>query len=83
MAPTETTTLRVPVALRDEIAELAAQRGTTLLDVVSVAVHQLRRQQWWDTVHAELDAMSGQEMDDYQSEAVALEPTLADGLRDD
>ena len=31
MAASETTTLRVPVALRDEIAELAEQRNSTML----------------------------------------------------
>ena len=35
MAPTETTTLRVPVRLRDEIARLAEARGSTMLDIVT------------------------------------------------
>jgi predicted DNA-binding protein len=43
MATAETTTLRVPVELRDEIARLAEERGSTMLEVVTDAVHSLTR----------------------------------------
>ena len=46
----QTTTLRVPTALRDEISRLAEQRGTTMLEVVTDAVHRLSRDEWWSSV---------------------------------
>ena len=56
MAPVETTTLRLPIALRDEIARIAQQRGSTMLEVVTDAVRRLRRDEWWIAVHVALDA---------------------------
>ena len=81
MAPTETTTLRVPVGLRDEIARLAAARGGTMLDVVTDAVHRLARDQWWDNVHDAIDAMTADEAEDYRAETDQLDSATADGLR--
>ena len=80
MAPTETTTLRVPTDLRDEIARLAEARGTTMLEVVTDAIHRLTREQWWGTVHDALDAMTADEVDAYRAEAATLDGTAADGL---
>lgn len=80
MAPTETTTLRVPVELRDEIAHLAAARGSTMLDIVSDAVHRLSRDQWWDNVHEAIDAMTADEAEDYRIETDRLDSATADGL---
>lgn len=77
---TETTTLRVPVSLRDEIALLAAHRNSTMLQVVTDAVHRLTKDQWWDTVDAALDAMTPDETADYQQETVLLDATAHDGL---
>jgi hypothetical protein len=81
MAPVETTTLRVPVQLRDEIARLAEERGTTMLDVVTDAVHRLSRDQWWDTVHDVVDQMTPEEVAAYQTETRRLDDAAADGLR--
>ena len=81
MAPVETTTLRVPVQLRDEIARLAEERGTTMLDVVTDAVHRLSRDQWWHTVHDVFDQMTPEEVADYQTETRRLDDAAADGLR--
>jgi hypothetical protein len=81
MAPVETTTLRVPVELRDEIARLAKERGTTMLDVVTDAVHRLSRDQWWDTVHDAIDQMTPEEVAGYQTETDRLNDAAADGLR--
>lgn len=81
MAPTETTTLRVPVQLRDEIARLADERGTTMLDVVTDAVHRLTRDQWWDGVHDAIDAMAPGEVGSYRAESDRLDSVAADGLR--
>jgi predicted transcriptional regulator len=81
MATAETTTLRVPVQLRDEIARLAEERGSTMLEVVTDAVHRLTRDQWWDSVHEAIDAMTTEEVGAYRTEADQLEGTAADGLR--
>jgi hypothetical protein len=81
MATLETTTLRVPVQLRDEIARLAEERGTTMLEVVTDAVHRLTRDQWWESVHEAIDTMTTEEIGAYRAEAERLDGTAADGLR--
>jgi predicted transcriptional regulator len=80
MALTKTTTLRVPSALRDEIARIAEQRGSTMVEVVSEAVQRLDRDGWWTNVRAGLDAMSGDEAAAYHREANGLGGAAADGL---
>ena len=80
MAPMETTTLRVPTELRDEIARLAEARGTTMVEVVTDAIHRLAREEWWGTVHDALDAMTADQLDAYRAEADQLEGTATDGL---
>jgi len=82
MAPTETTTLRVPVELRDEIARLAETRASTMLDVVTDAIHRLARDQWWDSVHVALDQMTTDASGGYQVESARLDSAAADGLRE-
>ena len=81
MAPAPTATLRVPVELRDEIARIAEERGTTMLDVVTDAIHRVGRDQWWDSVHDSLDQMTPDGAADYQAEAAQLDNAAADGLR--
>ena len=81
MAPTETTTLRVPVQLRDEIARLAEERGSTMLDIVTDAVHRLSRDQWWDSVHDAIDAMTPDEVRSHRAETDQLDRAVADDLR--
>ena len=80
MALSETTTLRVPIELRDEISRLAKQRGTTMLDVVTDAVHHLGREEWWSSVHGALDRLSDPEAASYQAESRRLDAAAADGL---
>ena len=80
MATTETTTIRLPVVLRDEIARLADARGGTMVDVVADAVRHLQRNQWWDSVHDALDAMTPDEQAAYRHEADGLEGAGIDGL---
>lgn len=80
MAPTKTTTLRLPVPLRDEIARLAEERGSSMLDVVTDAIHRLTTEQWWDTVHDVIDAMSPEQLASYQAEADQLDSTAGDGF---
>ncbi len=82
MAPTPTTTLRLPVALRDEIARLADERESTLLDVVADAVARLKRDQWWAQVHEELETITPAELGDYHADAERRDVTTADGLRE-
>jgi predicted transcriptional regulator len=78
MAPT--TTLRVPVDLRDEIARLAEERGTTMLEVVADAIHRLTRDEWWADVHDALDGLQPEEAEGYRQEADRLDGAAADGL---
>ena len=80
MAPTKSTTLRVPTGLRDQIARMAEERGTTMLEVVGEAIDRLNRERWWESVRSALDNMSDEELDDYTAEAERLEGTAADGL---
>ena len=82
MAPSKTTTLRVPVELRDEIARIAQERGTTMLEVVDDAVHRLGRDEWWSSVREGLDRMSASEVAEYRSDGNQLEGASADGLDD-
>lgn len=82
MALSKTTTLRVPTELRDEISRLAEQRGTTMLDVVTDAVHRLSRDEWWSSVRGALDEMSATEAASYQAQSQELEAAAADGLDD-
>ena len=82
MALSQTTTLRVPTELRDEISRLAKQRGTTMLDVVTDAVHRLSREQWWTLVRSALDEMSDAEAGSYHDESRRLDATASDGLDD-
>lgn len=81
MSTGETTTIRVSLELRDEIARIAEKRGTTMLDVVTDAVHRLSRDEWWGTVHAALDEMSDAALADHHSETEVLDNAAADGLR--
>lgn len=81
MAPSKTTTtLRVPSELRDEIARIAGQRGTTMLEVVTDAVHRLGRDEWWSSVRGALDGLSPSEVNDYQVESRRLDAASGDGL---
>lgn len=81
MAPSETTTLRVPTELRDEIARIADQRGTSMLEVVSDAIHQLGRQEWWAAVHDALEQMTDDDRSAYHADVEALDGATGDGLR--
>lgn len=83
MAPSETTTLRVPVQLRDEIARLAEDCGTTMVEVVTDAIHRLERDRWWDAVHDAIETMDEDEVASYRAESEALDGTAGDGLRAD
>ena len=82
MALSQTTTLRVPTALRDEISRLAKQRGTTMVEVVSDAVHRLSRDEWWVAARVALDGLSDAEVASYRTESRGLAASVLDGLDD-
>jgi len=75
-----TTTLRVPSELRDEIARIAEQRGTTMLEVVTDAVHRLGRDEWWSSVRDALDGLTPSDVATYQVESQHLDASSLDGL---
>lgn len=80
MALAQTTTLRVPTGLRDEISRLADQRGSTMLEVVTDAVHRLSRDEWWDSVRDALDGLDAAEVALYQAESSMLDTAASDGM---
>jgi predicted transcriptional regulator len=77
---TPTTTLRVPVELRDEIARLAEERGASMAEVVGQAVARLARDDWWSAVHHSLEKWGPHETGNYQREGDAYNAAAADGL---
>lgn len=83
MATAETTTLRIPLELRDQIAQLAGRRGTTMLGVVVEAVLRLRRDEWWNTVHDALDTMNAAHAETYRADAEIVDATAPDGIDGD
>ena len=80
MALSETTTLRVPRELRDEIARLAEQRGTTMLGIVTEAVSRLERDEWWLSVRSALDGLDAEQAASYQAEQAGFDAAMTDGL---
>ena len=53
-----------------------------MLEVVSDAVHQLGRDEWWSSVRDALDELSPGEVAQYRAESERLDGTVADGLDD-
>jgi predicted transcriptional regulator len=78
MAPTKTTTVRVPSSLRDEIARLADESNTSMAELLGEAIEVLKCQRWWDDVHASLDDLD----DGYRHELSTLDTAAGDGLGD-
>ncbi len=76
------TTLRVPYELRDEIARIAERRGTSMLEVVADAVHQLEVADWWSSVGSALDDLAPSDVTAYRDEANQMEAAAMDGLGD-
>jgi len=52
---------------------IAEERGSTLLQVVTDAVHLLSREQWWEAVQVALDEMTEDDLTSYRTEAGALD----------
>jgi len=76
MSPSKSTTLRLSTELRDEIARLAEQRGSSMVDVVAAAVDELKRQEWWNQVRVELAGLES----DYRVDAQVFEGAVGDGV---
>ncbi|MCY4069119.1 MAG: hypothetical protein OXE79_08465 [Acidimicrobiaceae bacterium] len=76
----KTTTLRIPVELRDEISHLADRRGKTMVDVVTDAVQRLGRDEWWLSVRCALDDLAAADTADYRTESRCLDAAAGDGL---
>ena len=63
------------------VARIAEQRGTTMLEVVTDAVHRLGRDEWWSSVRDALDGLTSSEVASYQVESQQLDAAAsADGL---
>ena len=75
-----TTTLRVSCELRDEIARIAEQRGTTMLEVVTDAVHRLGSDEWWSSVRDAPDGLNPSEVATHQVAGHQLDAASMDGL---
>lgn len=76
MSPPKSTTLRLSTELRDEIARLAEQRGSSMVDVVAAAVDELKRQEWWKQVRLEVDELEN----DYRVDVQVFEAAAGDGV---
>lgn len=76
MSPSKSTTLRLSTELRDEIARLAEQRGSSMVDVVAAAIDELKRQEWWNQVRVELAGLEN----DYRIDAQVFEGAAGDGV---
>lgn len=59
------TTIKVPRALRDELAARAAKQGTTLAGAIEKALRESDEQQFWAAVKAEHAALSDAERASY------------------
>lgn len=66
--------------LRDEIARLAEDRGSTMLEVVTDAIGRLGRDEWWESVHQAVDDLDDDEIDGYRSDTGVLDAAVRDGL---
>ena len=51
-----------------------------MVQVVTDAIRGLEREQWWDSVHEGLDALSDTDAEAYRADVAALDGSTADGL---
>ena len=51
-----------------------------MLDVVTDAVHQLGRDEWWSSVRGALDDLSPSEIETYRAGSELLDAAASDGL---
>lgn len=71
------TTIKVPVELRDRLAEVAQRECTTLAKVIARLLDAAEERQFWDAVSRAHQALSEEERAQYVPDA-----TLSDNLTD-
>ena len=80
MVHSQIAAVRLPDELGDEISRLAERLGITMLDVVTPAVHQLWREEWWSSVRGAFDGLSDADAASYRTKNRLLDSATADGL---
>lgn len=74
---TTTTTIKVPVELRDRLAEVARRKNIPMAAAIAQALDAAEEQQFWDAVQHAHATMTRAERESYGPDA-----TLADDLDD-
>lgn len=72
-----TTTIKVPVELRDRLAEVARRKNIPMAAAIAQALDAIEEQQFWQAVRRSHASMSNAERESYAADA-----TLADDLDD-
>lgn len=73
-----TTTLKVPVELRDRLAERARRRRTTLAGAIAQALEAAEEREFWEEVRETMGTAEARA--DLAAESERLSTTLRDGL---
>lgn len=76
-----TTTLKVPVELRDRLAEQARRHGTTLAGVIAHALEVAEEREFWEEVRATMGTPAARA--DLRAESERFAATLTDGVDED
>lgn len=75
------TTIKVPVELRDRIAELAKREHTTLAGAIALSLDRAETAAFWEDVRATMSGVETQAATTNDAEQLAA--TLTDGLDPD
>lgn len=77
-----TVTVRVSTATRDRIAELAAEKGTSMASVVDEAVRDYQRKIFFEQLNEAVERTRAdpEAWADYQAEVAIFENAISDGL---
>jgi hypothetical protein len=78
-------TVKIPVEVRDRLAELAASDHRSMGDLIAELVERERRRRFFDETDAAFARLQADPAawEDYQAELRSMEGTLMDGLEDD
>jgi hypothetical protein len=76
-----TTTLKVPVELRDRLAEQARRHGTTLAGAIAHALEVAEEREFWDEVRRTMATPEARQ--DLTSQSEQFASTLRDGTEPD
>ncbi|WP_433500502.1 hypothetical protein ACQP1K_09530 [Sphaerimonospora sp. CA-214678] len=82
----KTTTIRVSLATRDEIAKLAEQEGKSMTAVVDEAIREHQRKLRWQRVAEQMERTRREDPEgwtEYLEEVALWDRTLMDGLDTD